>query len=132
MPNITIAVGILLIAYGGYSYSIAEVKSLTALIPAFFGAGFVVLGLVAMKEKLLKHAMHAAAMLGVLGFLGGAIMGFPKLLDLFNAKLEGAALNKAKSQNILAFTCLIFVLMCVNSFIQVRQRRKQQEKDAAK
>jgi hypothetical protein len=132
MPNITIAVGALLIAYGGYSFGIAEVKSPTALIPAFFGAGFVLLGLVALKEKFLKHAMHAAAMLGLLGFIGGGIMGFPKLPKLIAGEIADAKdLNKARSQNMLAFICLIFLLMCVNSFIQTRQRRKQQEKDSA-
>ena len=39
----------------------------TALIPAGFGALFLVLGLLALKASLRKHAMHVAAMLGLLG-----------------------------------------------------------------
>jgi len=128
MPGITIATGVLLIAYGAYSFSIAEVKSPTALIPAYFGVGFLICGLIALKEKFLKHAMHAAAAIGLLGFLGGAFMGFPKLPKLLAGEiLDPKDLNKARSQNMLAFVCLIFVLLCVNSFIQARARRKQQE-----
>ncbi len=127
MPGITIATGILLIAYGVYSFSIAEVTSPTALIPAYFGLGLLICGLVALKEKLLKHAMHAAAMIGLLGFLGGAIMGFPKLPKLLAGDIvDPKELNKARSQNLLAFVCLIFVLLCINSFVQARIRRKQQ------
>ena len=37
----------------------------------------------------------------------------------------GPELNKARSQNLLASVCLIFVLLCVNSFIKARQRQKQ-------
>lgn len=131
MPGISIATGVLLIAYGVYSFSIAEVKSPTALIPAYFGVGFLICGLIALKEKLLKHAMHAAAMLGVLGFIGGAIMGFPKLPKLISGEiLDPKDINKARSQNILALVCLIFVILCINSFIQARARRKQQQQQS--
>lgn len=127
MPSVTIAVGLILAAYGGYSYSISESQNkITALIPSFFGAGFVILGLIAMKDNLRKHAMHAAAALGLLGFLGGAAMGFPKLPDLVTEKLDAKEANKAKSQNLLAFVCIVFVGMCVNSFIQARKARDRQ------
>lgn len=127
MQFTTIVIGALLMAYGAYSYSIAEVKSLTALIPAYFGGGFVILGLIALKDSLRKHAMHLAAMLGVIGFLGGAFMGFPKLPKLFSGELTGPDLNKARSTNLLALICLVFVIMCVNSFIQARKRRQESE-----
>jgi hypothetical protein len=128
MPGIAIATGLLLIAYGCYSITIAEHKSVTALIPAGFGAGLLLCGLIALKEKFLKHAMHVAAMIGLLGFIGGAAMGFPKLPKLIAGEIAaGPERNKAQSQNLLAFICLVFVLMCVNSFIQARARRKQQE-----
>jgi hypothetical protein len=127
MSSITILVGIILSIYGIYSFSIAEVKSGTALIPAYFGVAFIVLGLLALKEKLRKHVMHFAAMIGVIGFLGGAFMGFPKLIPLLSGEINDAKThNKAMSQNLLAFVCLIFVALCVNSFIQARRRRKSE------
>ncbi len=128
MPGIAIATGLLLVAYGCYSFAIAESNSPTALIPAFFGAGILLCGLVALKEKFLKHAMHLAAMIALLGFVGGAIMGFPKLPKLIMGEIPaGPDQNKAQSQNLLAFICLAFVLLCINSFIQARARRKQQD-----
>src|SRR2546428_85269 len=119
MSSISILVGLVLTIYGAYSYAIAETPSPTALIPAGFGIAFIVLGTLAIREKYRKHAMHVAAMVGVIGFLGGAIMGFPKLLPLLAGEIaDPRTLHKAQSQNLLAFTCLIFVLLCVNSFIQ--------------
>jgi hypothetical protein len=127
MPGISIATGVLLIAYSCYSFAIAEGAPKTALIPAGFGIGFLICGLIGLKEKFLKHAMHLAAVIGLVGFAGGAILGFPNLPDLVMQRIEDPKLlNKARSQNMLALVCLIFVIMCVNSFIQARARRKQQ------
>jgi hypothetical protein len=46
--------------------------SWTALIPAFFGLPLVILGVLALQEGWRKHAMHAAVVVGLIGFLGGA------------------------------------------------------------
>ena len=91
MAKVTIVFGIILIGLGLVAYFGSTPKSspqgevtqldgggaigrklpITALIPAFFGAPLLVCGLIAMRENLLKHAMHAAAMIGLLGSLGG-------------------------------------------------------------
>ena len=60
----------ILIVLGLASYFLTGGVSVTALIPAFFGAVFVVLAIVARSESARKHAMHAAVALGLLGFLG--------------------------------------------------------------
>ena len=60
-----------------------------ALIPAFVGAPLVLAGLVGMVERFLKHAMHLAAMIGLLGCLGAAYMFVSRLfkeLDLNDKK----------------------------------------------
>jgi cytochrome bd-type quinol oxidase subunit 2 len=127
MSSISIVVGLILTVYGAFSYTTSETQSPTALIPAGFGVAFLVLGALAIREKFRKHAMHLAAMVGLIGFLGGAIMGFPKLLPLLSGEINDAKThNKAVSQNLLAFTCLVFVILCVNSFIQARKRRKNE------
>ena len=127
MSSISIIVGLVLTIYGAYSYTMSETQSPTALIPAGFGVAFLLLGALAIREKLRKHAMHVAAMVGLIGFIGGAVMGFPKLLPLLSGEINDAKThNKAVSQNLLAFTCLIFVVLCVNSFIQARKRRKSE------
>ena len=70
MPSTTRTFGLILIVLGFTSYFLTGGVSVTALIPAFFGAVFVVLALVARNESARKHAMHAAVALGLLGFLG--------------------------------------------------------------
>ena len=72
----TLITAILLIVVGVVSYANgtpgADGKvSPTALIPAFVGGVLAVCGLLAFSDKLRKHAMHFAAMVGVVGFLGG-------------------------------------------------------------
>jgi hypothetical protein len=127
MPLITVVLGLFLSVCGAFFYFTSETKSPTALIPTYIGIPFVLLGLIAFSNKMRKHAMHLAAMVGLLGFLGGAFKGFPNLPGLISGDLTGKDFNKAFSQNLLAFSCLAFVLLCVNSFVQARVRRKQSE-----
>ncbi len=67
MHHITIGVGVILVALGlfGYFGSASDSPSPTALIPAGFGAVLIVLGIVAHKPGVRKHAMHAAAAVGL-------------------------------------------------------------------
>ena len=62
MAKITIAVGLILIGLGLYGYFGADEgkTSPTALIPAFVGAPILLLGALALKDSMRKHAMHGA------------------------------------------------------------------------
>jgi hypothetical protein len=119
VPIVSIVFGGLLIALGVWGYTVSDGKSVTALIPAFAGALLAVLGVVALKERLLKHAMHAAAMVGLLGFLAAASRFIPKLAR-GEAGWDDTATLSTGGMTIL---CLVFVGLCVNSFIQARRRR---------
>jgi hypothetical protein len=70
MPSTTRTLGLVLILLGLVSYFGTGRVSVTALIPAFFGAVFVILALVARSEAARKHAMHAAVALALIGLLG--------------------------------------------------------------
>jgi hypothetical protein len=96
-------------------FAAPEKLSGTALIPAYVGAALVVLGLLAMKESLLKHAMHGAAMVGLLGLLAaiGRILTTGKVAGVGGASLIG-----------MTVLCAVFVALCINSFIQARRRRR--------
>jgi uncharacterized membrane protein HdeD (DUF308 family) len=124
MPYVSIVFGLLLGALGAYTYSIAGVdpekgtKSLTAAIPALPGILLIVTGLIALKESLLKHAMHAAATVGLLGFLAGAVF-----FSMQMAKGTPLDDNKSIAGGGMAALCLVFVGLCVNSFIQARRRQ---------
>jgi hypothetical protein len=121
---ITIFVGILLIAVGGAGYWMQEPehRSATALIPAGLGVFFVMLGLLAFKGGVRKHAMHFAAALGVLGVAAALARLLPKV---FRGEATPSLATNCLSA--MALICAIFVGLCVNSFVQARRRRGQQE-----
>lgn len=121
MPIITILFGALLTALGVWGRFATEhgAESLTSLIPAFAGVPLIILGLLALKESMLKHAMHGAAMIGLLGFLaaGGRLAS----VLVKGGKIEGAG---PVSTAIMTGLCGAFVLLCVNSFVAARRRRR--------
>ena len=121
MPYITIGVGVLLTLIGVVGYVMSGMASWTALIPAFLGVPMALLGAVALKESLLKHAMHGAAMVGLLGLLGTA-SGAVKFVKLLGGA-EVARPDAVKVQALVAVICAVFIGLCVNSFIQARKAR---------
>lgn len=121
MASVTITFGGLLIALGVGGWVATGQESPTALIPAAFGLLLALLGMLARKESLRKHAMHGAAMVGLLGLLGSArgLMGLPALLS-GEAERPAAVV----SQVLMAVLCALFVWLCVRSFIAVRKARE--------
>src|SRR5947209_16726894 len=121
MGPYAICAGLILIGLGGWGYlgAAPEHQSMTALIPAFFGAPLGLIGCVALKDNLRKHAMHAAAALGLLGIIGGVIgliIGYNRSGSL---QTRGAMASGG-----MALVCAIFVALCVRSFIQARKARR--------
>ena len=121
MPYITIVLGVILTLMGLWGYFGLGSGSITALIPAFFGVPFILLGVVALKESLLKHAMHAAAALAVLGLLG-TIRGVFSFFKMMGGE-EVARPDAVRVQAIMALLCAIFIALAVNSFVQARRNR---------
>jgi len=124
MAIVSLVIGGLLIAVGvaGYMPGMSEgTPHITALIPAFVGIALQLCGILTLlKPALTKHVMHAAAMIGVLGFLGGVGRIVSMLM-----KGDGIVLDiKLYSLIAMSVLCAIFVFMCVNSFIQVRKARQ--------
>ncbi len=118
MPITAVIFGGLLILTGivGYVHGVMNDRaSLTAFIPAAFGLVIAILGLAAQaKESLRKHLMHAAVVVGLLGFLVPA----GRLISKFSELSLSAAVV---SQLVMALLCLVFVLLCVRSFIAARR-----------
>ena len=126
MPRVTIAYGTALIVLGVGVYFQTGLKSLTALIPAAFGLPVVVLGVLARKERLLKHAMHGAAMLAVLGAVGTS----PGLVRFLQRTLGGAETDRPvadMAQAAMFALSAIFVVLCVRSFIAMRRSQANGE-----
>ena len=81
MPATTRLFGLILIVLGIASYTLTGRTSITAMIPAFFGAAFLVCAMVARKEAARKHAMHAAVALGLIGAIAALVRGLPGALN---------------------------------------------------
>jgi hypothetical protein len=121
VPAITLALGAALIVLGVGSYVLTGGVSPTALIPAAFGALLVVAGVLARDDRKRMHAMHAAVVIALVGFLGSArgLLGIGKVLD-------GTAVRPAAivAQTIMALLTLAYVVVAVRSFIQARRARR--------
>ncbi len=126
MPRITIVFGALLIILGLVAYFAMQepgARSVTALIPAFIGLPLLALGLVAeARPTSRKHTMHAAAALGLLGFLG-TMGGLIKALQWMGGTVPGRP-EAVRVQAIMAIMCAIFIALCVRSFIAARRARE--------
>ncbi|MGH1364390.1 MAG: hypothetical protein ACRBF0_12600 [Calditrichia bacterium] len=122
MENTTIRFGISLIVIGAASYFGTGMQSITALIPSFFGIALTGLGYLATsKESLKKHAMHGAAMVGLLGLIGSA-RGIPGAITL----LGGGDVARPQAvivQALMAIIMLVFLVLCVRSFMEARRER---------
>ncbi len=117
----TVAIGIGLIAVGVAGYAATSGSSPTALIPAAFGAALVVLGWLAYEDRRRRTAMHIAAAVGLLGFLG-SVRGLLGIRDL----VTGAPVERPLaviSQSLMAVLTGVFVTLCVKSFIDARRPR---------
>ena len=122
----TLITALLLIVVGVVSYANGTPGddgkvSPTALIPAFFGLVLAVCGLLAFKDNLRKHAMHGAAMVGLLGAIGG----FMPLIRQYNKTGEfDPTKPSAIAGELMILIWAVFVGLCVNSFIQARKARQ--------
>lgn len=98
-------------------------RPVTALIPAIVGVLLTICGGLALKESMLKHAMHGAAMVGLLGAIAGAGRGAMGLGKFFSGDPD---LNRRSFLFVwlMAIICGVFVALCVRSFIATRKRRE--------
>ncbi len=130
MPMVTLVCGGLLVAVGVLGYSNQEPNpdtgkvSMTALIPAVVGGVMLVLGLISLNASVRKHAMHTAAMVGLVGLLGGFMPIFRQISKTgsFDPLKPSALAGEA-----MIVICAIFLALCVNSFILARKARKRRE-----
>ena len=113
--------GVVLIALGVIGYVGTAAVSITALIPAIFGAVLTILGWLALNERYRKHALHLAAAVALVGLLGAV----PGLIGLFDL-ISGAEVQRPAavvSQSLMAILMAVFVGLCVRSFLEARRAR---------
>ena len=123
MAKVTIGLGVLLclIAFAGFIASGSSHP--TALIPAAVGILFLVFGLLANSAESRKRMlwMHVAVTVALLCFLGTikADVDVVRMAHGFTAEHPIAVEEKAA----MSLLCLLFVLLCIRSFITARRAR---------
>src|SRR5262245_48557080 len=126
MPFYAIVFGGLLTVLGAIAFFSPEVfggdkpHSPSAASPAYIGILLVLTGVaVLVKPALRKHAMHGAALLGLIGVIGGLVPAFLNKFDTAKASvLVGLTMSVLSA---------VFVGLCVKSFIDARKARKGPE-----
>ena len=122
MAKLTIIFGILLILLGAGAFIVLGHHPHT-LIPVAFGVLLAIFGALAntAESKRRMLFMHIAVTVGLLGFLG-TIPGIIGVLRMWSGHAVVRP-DAAKVQALMGSICLIFVLLCVRSFITARRSR---------
>ena len=123
MAKVTLVFAVLFIALGLVGFITTGSSHPTALIPAALGLLLGIFGAFSLgpNPSRRKLFMHINVTLGLLGFLG-TVMG---LIQWFQM-LAGATVKNppaTESKAIMALLCLIYVALCVRSFIVARKAR---------
>ena len=120
-PTILIGLTLVFIGLQGYfdfgGLLGVETGQPTALIPAAIGAILVVCGALSRDDRLRKHVMHVAA---AVGFLGALYRPAKTLAQTGTVDLSAVPV---RLQLATAALCLLFVILCVRSFIAARRAR---------
>jgi hypothetical protein len=125
LAKVTLVFAVLLIALGLVGYFGTGAQHMTALIPTWFGLALGVGGLLAISpsESRRKLFMHINVTLGLIGFIGGAIEAIRGYVHAKSAGLQPDEIALA-SKLTMTGLLLIYVILCVRSFIAARRSGK--------
>jgi hypothetical protein len=133
MAKVTLVFAALLIALGLAGYLGTGSLHPTALIPTWFGIALGIFGFLAISpnESRRKLFMHINVTIGLVGFVGAAVEIVRSLVSTMDLNavmsgsqpvpIDGIALG---SKIIMACLLLIYVMLCVRSFMAARRARK--------
>ena len=124
MSKLTMIFGALLIAVGATAFVVLNHPP-HAFIPMGFGLALIVFGALANSPEPKKRMlwMHIAVTVGLLGFLG-TIPGIVATIRRALGQVVASPVpNAALVQTAMGTLCLIFVALCVRSFIAARKAR---------
>lgn len=119
MPPLAIGFGALLTIVGIAFYFASAHHAPTSLIPVGFGVLLLILGVIGRRgDKARKHSMHLAAVVSLIGTVGGFFMAW-------KPPAEGKPKSQlaVTEQVILGALCAIFLILCIKSFIDARRNR---------
>ena len=128
MGKITIFFGVLLAAVGLAGF----VWLGPGLHPLWFGLALVLCGVLARTRDARTRmiSMHLAVTIGLLGFLIPGAMSTVSLVKAHTGTAPILQPARVHEQMVVALICLVFVVLCVRSFIAARRERNAQGKPA--
>ncbi len=125
MAKVTLVFAVLLIALGLAGYLSTGSAHPTALIPAWFGLALGVSGALAISPNARRRRlfMHINVTIGLVGYIGASVEAVRGYL---HAPSAGLALGRIALASKLAMSglLLIYVILCVYSFIAARRSGK--------
>ena len=125
MAKVTLVFAVLLIVLGLIGYFGTGALHPTALIPTWFGVALGVFGMLAMSpsESRRKLFMHINVTIGLLGFVGAGVRA---VQEFAHSSSTGKPIDPiaAGAQIAMAALLLIYVMLCVRSFIAARRSGK--------
>ena len=127
MAKLTLVFAALLIVLGLVGFLGSGSAHPTALIPAYFGLALAVFGFLAISpnESRRKLFMHVNVTIGLLGFLGGVVEGIKGYFHAATTSAAPSVLISAETSKLaLAGLMLLYVILCVRSFIAARRSGK--------
>jgi hypothetical protein len=124
MPVYAIVFGLMLTALGATAYLApdkfagGEPYHITALSPAFIGLPILAAGVISLvTPDARKHAMHGAAVFGLLGTLGGLVPAILRKFEIQPAVVVGLTMSVLSA---------LFLGLCIKSFIDARKARQKE------
>ena len=98
----------------------------TALIPTWFGVALGIFGFLAISPSEIRRKlfMHINVTIGLLGFLGGAVEAVQRLSCMQDRQASSRDQIALASKLTMAGLLLIYVILCVRSFIDARRSGK--------
>ena len=124
MARLTIVVALILIILGVAVFVATGSHAPTALIPAYFGILLGILGVLAntgnRKRRMLF--MHIAVTVGLIGFVFPGWRGVGDLITQMHGQIILRPIAM-KEELAMGAICLVYVLLCVRSFISARRNR---------
>lgn len=124
MAKVTLITALVLIVLGIAVFMATGSSAPTALIPSYFGIVLGILGLLARTKDSKRRMiyMHIAVTVGLIGVIFPGWRGGSDFIASTHgiAVLHPAAM---KEELAMAAICLVYVLLCVRSFVAARQAR---------
>ncbi len=124
MAKMTIGFAVVLVALGVWGFVATGSAHPTALIPVWFGLALAVCGVLARTEDAKRRMlwMHVAVTVGLLGFLGAGLRATMAVVKAHGAPLAHPV--AVEDQAAMAAVCVVYVGLCVRSFIAARRSGK--------